>query len=92
LDEVILTNGTLLAIQNMTWKGKLGLREKPSKDFVVPKSAGGESGTHGVNHVKGIQHYECGLQWAGTYESGHEQPMYQPAAALRQLQWMLGRI
>ena len=92
LDGVILTNGTLLAIQNMTWNGQLGFQKPPSKDFVVPKTANGDSQPHSRDQVKGIQHYERGLQWVGTYESGHEQPMYQPEAALRQLQWVLRRI
>ena len=34
-DSVILSNSTLLAIQNMTWNGKLGFQEPPTKDFIV---------------------------------------------------------
>ncbi len=36
LDAIIITNGTLLAIQNMTWGGELGFQTAPSQDFVVP--------------------------------------------------------
>lgn len=34
-DMVIITNGTLLSIQNMTWNGKLGFQAKPSKSFRI---------------------------------------------------------
>lgn len=34
-DAKLLTNGTLLSIQNMTWHGKLGFQEAPSKDYNV---------------------------------------------------------
>ena len=91
LDGVILWNGTLLAIQNMTWNGKLGFQERPSRDFVVPTTAAGHD-SGGRQEVKGKQHYERGLQWVGTCEAGHEQPMYQPSAALRHLQWVRGAI
>ena len=80
-DGLLLTNGTLLSIQNMTWNGKLGFQSAPSQDFVVP--------TQGV---MGKMHYERGLQWAETYQCGHMQPQYQPKAALRHLEWVLGRI
>ena len=86
LDGIILTNGTLLAIQNMTFNGKLGFQERPTQDFVLPADA------RGPQEVVGKQHYERGLQWVETYESGHEQPMYAPRAALRQLQWLRGDI
>jgi carboxypeptidase D len=36
LDMLLSTNGTLLAIQNMTWNGGQGLSEYPSKPFYVP--------------------------------------------------------
>ncbi|KAK5737558.1 hypothetical protein LTR17_006605 [Elasticomyces elasticus] len=35
LDMEILTNATLLAIQNMTWNGKLGFQKRPSKPIVI---------------------------------------------------------
>lgn len=31
---VIITNGTLLAIQNMTWAGKLGFQNKPNQTVI----------------------------------------------------------
>ena len=35
LDMEILTNGTMLAIQNMTWGGKLGFQTAPSTPIVI---------------------------------------------------------
>lgn len=34
-DMIIITNGTLLAIQNMTWNGKLGFESAPSEPIVI---------------------------------------------------------
>ena len=31
----ILTNGTMLAIQNMTWGGKLGFQSAPSTPIII---------------------------------------------------------
>lgn len=46
----------------------------------------------GGQGIMGIQHYERGLMWAETYQSGHMQPQFQPRSAYRHLQWVLGRI
>ncbi|KAK5173546.1 uncharacterized protein LTR77_002227 [Saxophila tyrrhenica] len=80
-DALILTNGSLLAIQNMTWGGELGFQKAPTEDFVVPGQG-----------VMGKAHEERGLMWVESYASGHMQPQYQPRATLRHLEWMLGRI
>lgn len=89
-DALLYTNGTILAIQNMTWNGALGFQSAPSEDFVVnigdPKYGAGPQG------VMGKQHYERGLQWVETYQAGHMQPQYQPRAAYLHLEWLLGRI
>ena len=39
-----------------------------------------------------IQHFERGLMWAQTFQSGHMQPQFQPRSSYRHLQWVLGRI
>ncbi|KAB8069999.1 Alpha/Beta hydrolase protein [Aspergillus leporis] len=100
-DMIILTNGTLLAIQNMTWNGELGFQSAPSTpiDITLPdlqyaevyKQASKSSWNAGQG-VMGIQHYERGLMWAETFQSGHMQPQYQPRVTYRHLQWLLGRI
>ncbi|GES66077.1 serine-type carboxypeptidase F [Aspergillus terreus] len=100
-DMIILTNGTLLSIQNMTWNGQLGFQSAPSTpiDITLPDlqykevfEQNGQPGWDLGQGVMGIQHYERGLMWAETFQSGHMQPQYQPRVAYRHLQWLLGRI
>ncbi|OCL14791.1 serine carboxypeptidase [Glonium stellatum] len=101
LDFSILTNGTLLAIQNMTWNGALGFQERPAKDIVIAlpdlqyQNLFVEQGFGDIDNpqgVMGVQHYERGLMWAETFLSGHMEPQFQPRSAYRHLQWVLGRI
>jgi carboxypeptidase D len=40
----------------------------------------------------GTQHFERGLMWAQTAQSGHMQPQFQPRSSYRHLQWLLGKI
>ena len=87
-DTVLPTNGTMLAIQNMTWNGKLGFQSPPIEDFVVPIVISYPS----AQGIMGKQHFERGLQWVEVYQAGHVVPQYQPAAAWRHLEWLLGRI
>lgn len=104
LDMIIITNGTLLAIQNMTWNGQLGFQTAPTTPIEVSipdlmyndvfnndTSNKGLAGYDGPQGVMGIQHYERGLMWVETYLSGHMQPEYQPRVAYNHLQWVLGR-
>ncbi|KAI9642591.1 hypothetical protein NHQ30_009396 [Ciborinia camelliae] len=101
LDFEILTNGTLLAIQNMTWGGKLGFQTKPATPIVItlPDLQYGhlfiDEGFGPVDEPQGtmgVQHFERGLMWAETFLSGHMQPQFQPRSSYRHLQWVLGRI
>jgi carboxypeptidase D len=118
-DLEILTNGTLLSIQNMTWNGCLGFQEAPTTpiDIQLPdlqyQQAFADSGMTGYDGpgqgIMGVsprvpplllaklislqvQHYERGLMWAETYQSGHMQPQFQPRSSYRHLQWVLGHI
>lgn len=101
LDMIIITNGTLLSIQNMTWGGKLGFQRRPSTPINIHTSDlvynhvfadNGETGIDGPQGVMGVQHYERGLMWAETFLSGHMQPEFQPRVAYRHLQWLLGQV
>ena len=101
LDMIIITNGTLLAIQNMTWNGQLGFQSRPKDEMVVniPElmyrkwfNAGPEAGRDGPQGVVGLKHYERGLMWTQTYLGSHVQPESQPRASYRHLMWLLGRI
>lgn len=92
LDYVLIANGTLLMIQNMTWHGKQGFQEKPSSDFFVPYHAEESLGTIAGAGVFGTTHTERGLTWVEVNLSGHMVPQYAPSAAYRQLEFLLGRI
>jgi carboxypeptidase D len=101
LDMIILTNGTLLAIQNMTWNGVLGFQAQPATPMIVHLpdlqykavfDASGQKGRDDPQGVVGVQHYERGLMWAQTYLGGHTQPENQPRASYRHLQWLLGYV
>ena len=100
-DMIIITNGTLMSIQNMTWNGKLGFQEKPATpiDIAIPDlvyastfEANGYGGYDGPQGIMGVQHFERGLMWAETFLSGHMQPEFQPRVTYRHLEWVLGRI
>ncbi|KAE8451965.1 hypothetical protein EG329_002129 [Mollisiaceae sp. DMI_Dod_QoI] len=101
LDMEIITNGTLLSIQNMTWGGKLGFQTKPDKPIVITLpdlqygdtfAQNGMPGQDNQQGTMGIQHFERGLMWAETWMSGHMQPQFQPRSSYRHLQWLLGHI
>ena len=100
-DMIIISNGTLLAIQNMTWGGKLGFQQAPATPINIQledleyESVFDANGLDGVDNpegIMGVQHYERGLMWAESYQTGHMQPQFQPRLAYRHLQWVLGRI
>jgi len=99
-DMVIITNGTLMSIQNMTWNGQLGFQKKPETpiNIEIPDlqykwvfEENGASSLDGPQGIMGVQHFERGLMWVETYMSGHMQPQYQPRASYRHLEWLLNR-
>ncbi|TPX11381.1 uncharacterized protein E0L32_001199 [Thyridium curvatum] len=101
LDFDIITNGTLIAIQNMTWGGTRGFQQQPSKPIVITLpdlqyrpafEANGFGPIEEPMGTMGVQHFERGLMWAETLLSGHMEPQFQPRVAYRHLQWLLGRI
>ncbi|KAE8373249.1 Alpha/Beta hydrolase protein [Aspergillus bertholletiae] len=100
-DFILQTKGVLLSIQNMTWNGQLGFQSQPSTPVEIGLSDLQYAEVfeqndlftwRGGQGVMGIQHYERGLMWAETFQSGHMQPQYQPRVAYRHIQWLLGRI
>ena len=101
LDMEIITNGTLLGIQNMTWHGKLGFQSAPSTPIIITLpdlqfeavfDANGFGEIDNPQGTMGVQHYERGLMFAETLLSGHMQPQFQPRSSYRHLQWLLGHI
>lgn len=80
LDGLILTNGTALGLQNLTWANAQGFAHPPTKALI---------GTDGKKH--GTYVNERGLLFAIIDDSGHMTPTDSPASALALLQFMLGR-
>lgn len=78
---IIITNGTLLAIQNMTWGGLLGFQEAPSTPIEISLPDLEYESTFDMNNLggyddpqglMGIQHYERGLMWVESYQTGRK--------------------
>jgi carboxypeptidase D len=95
-DFEVLTNGTLLNIQNMTWNGSLGFqRAQPQPitirgtDLFYKDVLSKNNAPVGRQGTTGIQHFERGLMWVETFQSGHMQPQAQPRTCYRHLQWLL---
>ncbi|KAJ2897215.1 hypothetical protein MKZ38_004862 [Zalerion maritima] len=97
LDMVLLANGTLLAIQNMTWGGMQGFQSKPVEPFFVPYHTispfgDGPMSAWAASGVFGTSHTERGLTYVGVDMAGHMVPQYAPSAAYRQIEFLLGRV
>ncbi|KAK8008114.1 serine carboxypeptidase [Apiospora marii] len=92
LDMVLIANGTMLAVQNMTWGGQLGFQKKPELPLYVPYHSTPDKGTAAGAGVLGTAHTERGLTVALVAFSGHMVPANQPSVAFRQLEVLLGRV
>ncbi|KAK4938690.1 hypothetical protein LTR28_009545, partial [Elasticomyces elasticus] len=92
LDMLLSTNGTLLAIQNMTWNGLQGLQRYPGNDFFVPYHPEYNGGSVAGAGVLGSWGAERGLTFYQVQLAGHELPGYAPGAAYRSIELLLGRI
>jgi carboxypeptidase D len=92
LDMLLNTNGTLLAIQNMTWNGLQGLQSYPDTPFYTPYHPEYNGGSEAGAGLLGYWGAERGLTFYQVQLSGHELPGYAPGAAYRMLELLLGRI
>jgi carboxypeptidase D len=93
LDMVLISNGTLMMIQNMTWNGAQGFQSKPTDAFYIPyHNEDPSESTLAGSGVFGTTHTERGLTWVSVDLSGHMIPQYAPSAAYRHLEFLLGRI
>ncbi|KAF2703275.1 carboxypeptidase cpdS precursor [Pleomassaria siparia CBS 279.74] len=92
LDWILLGNGTLLTIQNMTWGGLQGFQEAPAGDFFVPYHSDFSVESLAASGIMGVTHTERKFTWVEQRLSGHMVPQYQPSSAYRQLEFLLGRI
>lgn len=92
LDYILSTNGTLLALQNLTWNGAQGLSEYPGKPLYAPYHVEYNGGAVAGAGVLGSWGSERGLTFYQTQLAGHELPGYTPGAAYRSVELLLGRI
>ena len=91
-DFVLLANGTLLVIQNMTWNGLQGFQSPPTSEFYVPYHPDPFQGALSGAGVAGTFATERGLTFATVTSSGHQLPQYSPGGTYRMLELLLGRI
>jgi carboxypeptidase D len=109
LDYLLLINGTLATIQNLTWHGRQGFHVAPSswEEFYVPYGRNLAYAIDALTHqsvpekplglvggagIMGRTHSERGLTFVEVWNSGHELAQYNPAAAFRLLEFLLGRV
>jgi carboxypeptidase D len=92
LDYIIIANGTLLAIQNMTWNGEQGFSAEPSEPLIVPVHWEPSLSTLAGSGIMGRWRTERGLTYSTVNLAGHMVPQYAPSASYRQVQFLLGRI
>jgi len=91
-DFVLIADGTLLAIQNMTWGGKMGFQTRPSGPLYVPYHDNSNMLDVAGAGVIGTAHSERGLTYLGVAPAGHFLAMDAPAVAFRSLEVLLGRV
>lgn len=92
LDSILMANGTLLAIQNMTWHGTMGFQTVPEQPVFVPHHKNPDPAVAAGQGVMGTWHQERGLTLSVITQAGHMIPTTQPAVAFRHLQVLLGRV
>jgi carboxypeptidase D len=72
LDFILLYNGTLMAIQNMTWGGMQGFQEAPSAPFFVPYHDDISLTSLSAKGIMGTTHTERKLTWVAQALSGRK--------------------
>jgi carboxypeptidase D len=92
LDMVFILNGSLLTLQNLTWNGAQGFSQPPVQPFYVPYAYDAIAGSVAGAGIFGGWVTERGLTFCSVDLSGHEVPEYQPSAAYRHVELLLGRI
>ncbi|KAH0432698.1 serine carboxypeptidase [Colletotrichum camelliae] len=92
LDFILPTNGTLLALQNITWNGAQGFQQRPSTPFFVPYHAEQNRGAMAGAGNLGVWGYERGVTFYEIQLAGHELPGWSAGSGYRSLELLLGRI
>jgi len=92
LDMLLSTNGTLFAIQNMTWNGAQGLQQYPATPLYAPDHPEYNGGALAGAGYQGVWTKERGLTFYTARLAGHELPGYTPGVAYRMLEILLGHV
>ena len=94
LDMILNPNGTVFALQNMTWNGVQGFQKDPQKEnrFYVPYHPEYNGGRLSEAGYVGWWGEERGLTFYTVQLAGHELPGYAAGSGYRVIEKMLGRI
>jgi carboxypeptidase D len=96
-DFVLISDGILLAIQNITWGGKRGFQQRPIAPLYIPYFEGNGDDTRTLGFaagagVLGTAHSERGLTYLIVGHSGHFIFTDTPGVPFRALEVLLGRV
>lgn len=91
LDSLLTINGTLLAIQNMTWHDEMEFKSTPEQPLFAPYHKNPDPRVASGQGTFGRWRQERGLTISIVAKAGHMIPTTQPVA-FRHLQVLLGRI
>jgi carboxypeptidase D len=92
LDMLLSTNGTLFAIQNMTWNGAQGFSKYPATPLYAPYHPEYNGGALAGAGIQGVWTKERNLLFYTAHLAGHELPGYTPGVAYRMLEILLGKV
>lgn len=93
LDFLLAPNGTLAALQNVTWGGLQGFQAYPQgEEFYVPYHEEWNGGRLSESGLVGNWGSERGLTYYEVQLAGHELPGYSAGSGYRVLELLLGRI
>lgn len=92
LDFLLPTNGTLFAMQNVTWNGLQGFQEFPGKGMYVPYHPEYNGGRLSESGTVGLWGAERGVTFYQVQLAGHELPGYAAGSGYRMVEVLLGRV
>lgn len=79
-DFILISDGTRIVLQNMTWGGKQGFQTPIGTDTFIVDNVGALGNTH---EERGLTYVEVAL-------SGHMVPQFSPRAAFQTMQYLMG--
>lgn len=79
-DFILISEGTRIVLQNMTWNGTQGFQSPIANDSFIINGVG----------ALGTAHTERGLTYIEVELSGHMVPQFSPLAAFQSMQYLLG--